>query len=47
MKAIANLQKLGIVKELTGKRRGRLFAYSRYMEIFNRGTEALRDQTNT
>jgi Fic family protein len=43
MKAIANLQKLGIVKEVTGKRRGRLFAYSRYMDILNRGTEALRD----
>jgi Fic family protein len=45
MKAIANLQKLDIVKELTGKRRGRLFAYSRYMDILNRGTEALGNQT--
>jgi cell filamentation protein, protein adenylyltransferase len=43
MRAIANLQKLGIVKEVTGRRRGRLFAYSRYMDILNRGTEALRD----
>jgi Fic family protein len=41
MKAIANLQKLDIVKEVTGKRRGRLFAYSRYMDILNRGTEAV------
>jgi Fic family protein len=47
IKAIRNLQKLGIVKEVTGKRRGRLFAYSRYMDILNRGTEALRDQRNT
>jgi Fic family protein len=47
MKAIANLQKLGIVKEVTGRRRGRLFAYSRYMEILDRGTEALGDQRNT
>jgi Fic family protein len=47
MKAIANLQNLGIVKEVTGRRRGRLFAYSRYMEILDRGTEALRDQRNT
>jgi Fic family protein len=39
MKAIANLQKLGIVKEVTGKRRGRLFAYTSYMNILNRGTE--------
>jgi cell filamentation protein, protein adenylyltransferase len=46
MKAIANLQKLDIVKEVTGKRRGRLFAYSRYMDILNRGTEALRAERN-
>jgi Fic family protein len=46
MKALANLQELDIVKEVTGKRRGRLFAYTRYMDILNRGTEALRDQSN-
>jgi Fic family protein len=39
MKAIGNLQRLGVVKEVTGKRRGRLFAYTRYMNILNRGTE--------
>ena len=39
MKAIANLQKLGIVREVTGKRRGKLFAYGRYMTLLNRGTE--------
>lgn len=43
MKALANLQKLKIVHEVTGRRRGRLFAYSRYMAILNRGTEALKD----
>lgn len=42
MKALANLQALGIVDEITGRRRGRLFAYSRYMAILNRGTEALK-----
>jgi Fic family protein len=42
MKALANLQKLGIVREVTGRQRGRLFAYSRYMNILNRGTEAIR-----
>lgn len=46
MKALANLQELDIVKEVTGRRRGRLFAYSRYMDILNRGTEALHGQTN-
>jgi hypothetical protein len=39
MKALAKLQELGIVREVTGRRRGLLFAYSRYMTILNRGTE--------
>jgi hypothetical protein len=39
MKAIANLEKLGIVGEVSGRRRGRLFAYTRYMSILNQGTE--------
>jgi Fic family protein len=43
MKALANLQDLKIVREVTGRRRGRLFAYTRYMSILNRGTEALKD----
>jgi Fic family protein len=43
MKALANLQELEIVHEITGRRRGRLFAYGRYMNILNRGTEALKD----
>lgn len=43
MKALANLQGLKIVHEITGRKRGRLFAYSRYMRILNRGTEALED----
>jgi Fic family protein len=43
MKALANLQELKIVHEITGRQRGRLFAYSRYMTILNRGTEALRE----
>ena len=43
IKAIAHLQKLDIVREVTGRRRGRLFAYSRYMDILNRGTEALKE----
>ncbi len=29
----------GIVREVTGKRRGRLFAYDRYVAILNEGTE--------
>jgi len=41
MKALANLQQLEIVREVTGRRRGRLFAYGRYMKILDRGTEAI------
>ena len=36
------LQKLGLVKELTGQQRGRLFGYQKYIDILNRGTEGLR-----
>jgi len=43
MKAIANLEKLGIVREVSGRRRGRLFAYTRYMNILNQGTEPPRN----
>jgi Fic family protein len=41
MKALGNLQELEIVREVTGRQRGRLFAYTRYMNILNRGTEAI------
>jgi len=41
MKALANLEKLGIVREITGRRRGRAFAYSGYLNILNEGTEVL------
>jgi Fic family protein len=35
------LVKLGIARELTGKRRNRLFVYDRYLSILNEGTEPL------
>ena len=38
-KSIGHLQKLGIVKETSGKQRRRIFVYDRYLEILNRGTE--------
>ncbi len=38
-KALSNLEKLGIVKELTAKKRNRLFSYVEYVQIMNRGTE--------
>jgi len=43
MKALTNLQQHNIVREITGRRRGRLFAYSRYLDILNRGTEPPRN----
>jgi Fic family protein len=38
--AMEELVKLGIARELTGKRRNRIFAYDRYLAILNEGTEA-------
>ena len=35
------LAKLGVARELTGRRRNRLFAYDRYLAILNEGTEPL------
>lgn len=33
------LSDLGIVREVTGKRRNRVFAYSSYLAILDEGTE--------
>ncbi|MBF0177261.1 MAG: Fic family protein [Magnetococcales bacterium] len=38
-KALERLEQLGIIRELTHKQRNRLFSYTRYVEILNRGTE--------
>ncbi|MES9861133.1 MAG: Fic family protein [Candidatus Thiodiazotropha sp. LLP2] len=38
-KALGHLEQLGIVKELTAQKRNRLFSYTGYIEIMNRGTE--------
>ncbi len=39
-KALSNLIELGIVREVTGRKRDRLFAYGQYLAILNEGTEA-------
>jgi Fic family protein len=39
--ALNNLVRLGIAKEVSGKQRGRLFAYSRYVSMVSEGTEPL------
>ena len=38
-KCLGHLKHLEIVRELTARRRNRLFSYDRYVEILNRGTE--------
>ena len=39
--ALAHLQKLGIVREMTGGQRHRLFLYEQYFNILKEGTEPL------
>jgi Fic family protein len=36
--AIEGLERIGVVRELTGKRRNRLFGYARYLALLNEGT---------
>ncbi len=38
-KTLGHLERLEIVRELTAQKRNRLFSYSGYLEILNRGTE--------
>jgi Fic family protein len=38
-KSLHHLVGLGVVRELTAKKRNRLFSYTRYIEILNQGTE--------
>jgi Fic family protein len=38
-KCLGHLAGLGIVRELTSRKRNRLFSYSEYVEIMNQGTE--------
>lgn len=40
-KGIEALERLGIVRELTGRKRNRAYAYGRYIEILNEGAEPL------
>jgi len=38
-KALTHLEHLGIVRELTSRKRNRLFSYAGYVDIMNQGTE--------
>ncbi len=40
-KALARLEHLRIAKEITGKQRGQVFAYDKYLDILTEGTEPL------
>jgi Fic family protein len=40
-RALESLRGLKIVREITGRRRGRVFAYDQYIEALNEGTEPL------
>ena len=39
--ALERLQQMGIAREVTGKKRNRLFAYQKYLEVMSEGTDAL------
>lgn len=41
-KSLEHLQALGIVRETTGRQRGRVYQYQKYLEILDEGTEPLR-----
>ena len=38
-RALGHLERLGIIRELTAQKRNRLFSYTRYVDIMNRGME--------
>jgi Fic family protein len=40
-KALQNLEKLGVIRELTGRQRDRLFVYSDYVQLLNEGPQPL------
>jgi Fic family protein len=40
--AVTHLQNLGVLREITGRQRRRLFVYEAYLKILNEGTEPLR-----
>ncbi len=43
---LADLERLGVVDEITGRKRGRVFGYRRYLAILSEGTEPLSSATS-
>lgn len=41
LRCLLSLEFLGIVKEITGKDRRKIFVYEEYLDILNRGTEPI------
>jgi len=39
--ALTRLQELGIVREITRKRRDKLYSYEKYLHLLNEGTEPI------
>lgn len=39
--AINHLERIGILRELTGRSRNKIFAYDEYLKILSEGTEPL------
>lgn len=39
--AVESLESLGIVREISGRRRERIFSYQAYLDILNEGVEPL------
>ncbi len=37
--AVSRLEELGILREVTGKSRGKTYVYGEYMDILNEGTQ--------
>lgn len=40
IRGLEALEGIGIVREITGRRRSRIFAYDQYLRLLNEGTEA-------
>jgi len=38
---ISRLEKAGILREVTGRQRGKIYAYDQYLSLLNEGTEPL------
>ena len=43
LRSLARLEALGIVKEITGKERNKIFVYQKYLAILNKGMEPITD----